>query len=107
MDYFLSLSILGYCCVLEGHHNFPRPTSEQRPRKALLSSAQGKGHRDEKGSRVEGELPLQREQQPECWVTAAPVPLLLSQALAVTATGGDGAAVRQLLPAQRQAPRCS
>lgn len=42
---------LGHCCVLECHHNFPRPTSEQRPCKALLSSAQGRGQ-DKKGSRV-------------------------------------------------------
>lgn len=69
MDCFLSKFMrghLGYCCALKGHHNFLRhcpPASRGR----AVPNKRDTGMRRRAG--WEGELPLKKEQQHECWVT--------------------------------------
>lgn len=61
---------LSYCCVLKGHHNFPRPCPPASRGCAELGSAVPKEEDTGmgRGAGWEGELPLEREQQHECWV---------------------------------------
>lgn len=69
-------SHLGCCCVLKGHHNFPRHCPPASRGCAELSSAVPKGENTGmgRGAGWEGELPLEREQQRECWGTGCSSP---------------------------------